>query len=84
MALLKERNGFKVPFFIMGICFMGGEDRIRNKELSSFTPTHNALHKSQFPANQSVKCYCAGKKHKFVALSSLWLHWFWIYSKFQA
>ena len=36
------------------------------KSMSSFTPTYIALHKSEFPSTQSVKCCCAGKKRKFV------------------
>ena len=40
------------------------------KSMSSFTPTYIALHKSEFPSTQSVKCCCAGKKHKFVASSN--------------
>ena len=40
------------------------------KTMSSFTPTYITLHKSEFPATQSVKCCCAGKKQKFVASSN--------------
>ena len=40
------------------------------KTISSFTPTCFTLHKAEFPATQSVKCCCAGKKHKFVASSN--------------
>ena len=32
-----------------------------------FTPAFIALHKSKFPAIESVKCCCAGKKHTVVA-----------------
>ena len=37
------------------------------KGMSIFTPAFIALHKSKFPAIESVKCCCAGKKHTFVA-----------------
>ena len=37
------------------------------KGMSTFTPAFIALHKSKFPAFESVKCSCAGKKHTFVA-----------------
>ena len=37
------------------------------KGMSSFSQAFIALHKSHFPAVQSVKCCCAGKKHTFVA-----------------
>lgn len=37
------------------------------KVLSTFTATFIALHKSKFPAIESVKCSCVGKKHTFVA-----------------
>ena len=37
------------------------------KGMSTFTPAFIALHKSKFPAVESVKCCCAGKKHTFVA-----------------
>ena len=39
----------------------------RKLKLSSFTTAYIALHKSEFPAVESVKCCCAGKKHIFVA-----------------
>ena len=35
------------------------------KSMSSFTPAYIALHKSEFPAVQSVKWCCVGKKHTF-------------------
>ena len=37
------------------------------KGMSTFSPAFIALHKSKFPAVESVKCCCAGKKHTFVA-----------------
>ena len=40
------------------------------KGMSTFTPTLIALHKSKFPAIESVKCSCAGKKHTFVAMKN--------------
>ena len=36
------------------------------KGMSSFSPAFIALHKSHFPAVESVKYCCAGKKHTFV------------------
>ncbi|XP_068705034.1 uncharacterized protein [Montipora foliosa] len=37
------------------------------KGMSTFTPGFIALHKSEFPSIESLKCCCAGKKHTFVA-----------------
>ena len=37
------------------------------KSISSFTPAYIAFCKLEFPAIQSVKCRCAGKKHTFAA-----------------
>ena len=58
---------------IKGYVMWGDVGRAHGKKLeklkgmSTFSPVFIALHKSKFPAVESVKCSCAGKKHTFVA-----------------